>query len=241
MPPIVIMGATGGIGEALARRLHAQGRDLFLVGRDEARVGALADELGARRAVCDVMEPGAIESALVDADAGEGVAGLAYCVGSIDLGPLKTATEEAFVESFRLNAATAALSVKALQGALGKAKGSIVLFSTVAARQGFANHTVIAMAKGAVQGLALSLAAELAPNVRVNVVAPSLTRTKIARPLTESAQLSQAIAGLHAIPRLGEPDDAAAMAAFLLGPDSAWITGQIIGVDGGRSAVRTKG
>jgi NAD(P)-dependent dehydrogenase (short-subunit alcohol dehydrogenase family) len=117
----------------------------------------------------------------------------------------------------------------------------VVLFSTVAVRQGFANHTVIASAKGAVEGLALSLAAELAPHVRINAIAPSLTRTPLAHGLLTNDQMVQSIAQLHALGRLGEPDDIAAMAAFLLTPDSGWITGQVIGVDGGRSTLRTKG
>jgi NAD(P)-dependent dehydrogenase (short-subunit alcohol dehydrogenase family) len=102
-------------------------------------------------------------------------------------------------------------------------------------------HASISAAKGAVEGLALALAAELAPKIRVNCVAPSLTKTPLAAALTSSEQMATAIAGLHALQRLGEPDDAAAAAAFLLSSDSSWITGQVIGVDGGRSMLRTKG
>ena len=116
-----------------------------------------------------------------------------------------------------------------------------MLFSTVAATQGFPNHSVIAAAKGAVEGFARSLAAEWSPEVRVNCVAPSLTRTPLAEPLLCSEQMERSIAQLHPLGRLGEPEDAAALAAFLLSPDSGWITGQIVGVDGGRGALRTKG
>jgi NAD(P)-dependent dehydrogenase (short-subunit alcohol dehydrogenase family) len=111
----------------------------------------------------------------------------------------------------------------------------------VAVAQGFTAHASVAMAKGAVEGLTLALAAELAPKVRVNAIAPSLTRTPLARALTSSEQMAGAIAQMHAIPRLGEPDDIAALGAFLLSPEAGWITGQIIGVDGGRSTLRTKG
>ena len=117
----------------------------------------------------------------------------------------------------------------------------MVLFSTVAVQQGFPNHSVIAAAKGAVEGLTRSLAAELAPAIRVNAVAPSLTQTPLAAALTRNDQMAKAIAGMHAIPRLGDPEDIAACAAFLLSPESGWITGQIIGVDGGRSTLRVKG
>jgi NAD(P)-dependent dehydrogenase (short-subunit alcohol dehydrogenase family) len=97
------------------------------------------------------------------------------------------------------------------------------------------------MAKGAVEGLTLALAAELAPKIRVNAVAPSLTRTPLAKALTANEQMADAIAGMHALQRLGEPDDIGRVAAFLASDDSGWITGQVIGVDGGRSSLRTKG
>ena len=97
------------------------------------------------------------------------------------------------------------------------------------------------MAKGAVEGLTLALAAELAPKVRVNAIAPSLTRTRLAKALTSSEAIATAIAQMHPIPRLGEPDDVAALASFLLSEQAGWITGQVIGVDGGRSTLRPKG
>jgi NAD(P)-dependent dehydrogenase (short-subunit alcohol dehydrogenase family) len=97
------------------------------------------------------------------------------------------------------------------------------------------------MAKGAVNGLTLSLAAELAPRVRVNAIAPSLTRTPLAKDILSNAQMATAIAELHALQRLGTPEDIAAITAFLLSPEADWITGQIFGVDGGRSSLRTKG
>jgi len=133
------------------------------------------------------------------------------------------------------------LAIRAAQKALEAANGSVVLFSTIAVGQGFPNHAVISAAKGGVEGLTRALAAELAPKVRVNAVAPSLTRTPLADSLIRSEAVAKGIAQMHAIPRLGEPDDIAAAAAFLLGPDSAWTTGQVMAVDGGRSRVRTKG
>jgi NAD(P)-dependent dehydrogenase (short-subunit alcohol dehydrogenase family) len=117
---------------------------------------------------------------------------------------------------------------------------SILLFSTVAVQQGFAAHASVAMAKGAVEGLTRSLAAELAPKIRVNAIAPSLTKTQLTQSLTRNETTAQAIAALHPLQRLGEVDDIAGLAAFLLGADAGWITGQVIGVDGGRSTLRTK-
>jgi NAD(P)-dependent dehydrogenase (short-subunit alcohol dehydrogenase family) len=168
--------------------------------------------------------------------------GLAWCVGSIVLKPLKAVTEEDLVTAFHLNAVAPTLAVRAGQSALQAGEGAVLLFSTVAVSQGFANHAVVSAAKGAVEGLTRALAAELAPTVRVNAIAPSLTRTRMAQALTGNEAMAKAIAGLHALPRLGRPDDIAALAALLLDNRRAgWITGQIIGVDGGRASLRTKG
>ena len=147
-----------------------------------------------------------------------------------------------FERDWRVNALGAALAMKAAAPALKQVDGaSAVLFSTVAVRQGFAAHASVSMAKGAVEGLTLALAAELAPKIRVNCIAPSLTRTPLAEALTRNEALAKGVAETHALRRLGEAEDIAGLAAFLLGPDSAWITGQVIGVDGGRSTLRTKG
>lgn len=236
---VIVFGATGGIGAALARRLAARGAAPFLVARDAGRLAALGAELGAPWQAADVTDGSAVKAAV--AAAATPLAGLAFCVGSILLKPLARLTEADFLDTFRLNALAPALAVQAALPALAAGEGSVVLFSSVAARRGFANHAAIAAAKAAVEGLAVSLAAELAPRVRVNVVAPSLTRTALAEPLTRSPQMAEAIAKQHPIPRLGEADDAAAMADFLLSGAAGWITGQVIGVDGGRGALAGKG
>lgn len=243
---VLVFGATGGIGAALSRRLRARGAAPFLVARDPARLEALASELGgAPFRPADATDAAALREAV--AAAGPSLAGLAFCVGSIPLKPLARLTEADFLDAFRLNTLAAAMAVQAAAPALaagakeGGAPAGVVLFSSVAARAGFPNHAAIAAAKAGVEGLALSLAAELAPAVRVNCVAPSLTRTRIAEPLTKSPQMAEAIAKLHPLPRLGEGDDPAALADFLLSDAAGWITGQVIGVDGGRSTVRSKG
>ncbi len=236
---VIVFGATGGIGSALARRLAARGATSFLVARDAGRLAALGAEIGAPWQAADVTDAGSVGAAV--AAAGSPLAGLAFCVGSILLKPLPRLTEADFLDSFRLNALAPAQAVQAALPALVAGQGSVVLFSSVAARRGFPNHAAIGAAKAAVEGLAVSLAAELAPKVRVNVLAPSLTKTQLAEPLTRSPQMTEAIARQHPLARLGEPEDAASLADFLLSDTAGWITGQVIGVDGGRGALAGKG
>lgn len=240
--PILVLGGSGGIGSALAGRLVAAGHDVHLLARDRARLDALAARLGGVPCtVCDVTDAGALAAAVGGVAGERGLSGLAYCVGSIVLKPLKRIAAGEAEAAFRLNAVGALVAVQAAEAALRASRGSVVLFSTVAASAGFPNHSAIAMAKGAVEALTRSLAADLAPDVRVNCVAPSLTRTPLAASLTANETVAKSIAALHPLPRLGEADDIAAAAAFLLGADSGWITGQVLAVDGGRSTVRTKG
>jgi NAD(P)-dependent dehydrogenase (short-subunit alcohol dehydrogenase family) len=236
----IIIGATGGIGAALSRRLASAGHTIHAIGRDPARLAALSAELGGSHAVADVLDRGQLAAAITAA--GPSASGLAYCVGSITLKPVARVTDEDVERDFRLNALGAFHAVQfALPALKASGNASVVLFSTVAVAQGFPSHASIGMAKGAVEGLALSLAAELAPKIRVNCVAPSLTRTPLAAALTSSEQMAGAIAALHPLQRLGEAEDVAAAAAFLLSPDATWISGQVIGVDGGRSMLRSKG
>ncbi len=238
---ILIYGGSGGIGSAIGRILHARGYDLHLVGRDETRLSSIARELGATTTLGDVNDSTLFSRAAQDA--GSALNGLVYAVGTINLRSLGRLTEADFLTDFRVNALGAALAIQTALPALKKSvgKASIVLFSSVAALQGFTFHASISMAKGAVDGLTLSLAAELAPKIRVNAIAPSLTRTRLAESLVSNEQMAVSIAGLHALERLGTPEDVAALAAFLLSPEADWITGQTISVDGGRSTLRTKG
>lgn len=238
---ILIYGGAGGIGSAIARRLAARGQSLHLVGRTGDTLAALATDLGATFTIANVEDDSAF--ARITAEAGDALAGLVYAIGTITLKPLNRLTSAEFARDFRVNAAGAALAVQAALPALKASTDptSIVLFSSVAVAQGFSAHASISMAKGAVEGLALALATELAPKIRVNVIAPSLTDTPLAASLTGNSQMASAIAQLHPLQRLGTPSDIAVMADFLLSPDAGWITGQVIGVDGGRSRLRTKG
>ena len=228
----LIIGATGSIGSSLAEQLKYSGNDIHLVARNEGEVSSLAEKLGCKFTVADVLEDGFIEKVKTDIPE---VKGIAYCVGSIDLKPLRMVTEQDFNKCMKLNLYSAVEAIKGYQESLKKNKGSIVLFSTVAAQRGFTNHAIIASAKAAVEGLTVSLAAEFAPNIRVNCIAPSLTKSKIAEPMLKNTTIEEGIAKAHPLKRLGEGKDSASLAKFLITDDSSWITGQIIAVDGGRS------
>ncbi len=240
---VLIYGGSGGIGSMVARALVEGSRPVHLVARDEAKLASLAGELGpgVTFTAGDVGDEGLF--ARVAEAAGPELDGLVYAVGTITLKSFARLSDADFLHDFRVNALGAALAIQSALPALKQSGGtsSVVLFSSVAARQGFAFHGSIGMAKGAVEGLTLSLAAELAPKVRVNAIAPSLTRTPLAAGLLANEQSAATIAGLHPLQRLGTPDDIAALTMFLLSPESGWITGQVIGVDGGRSTLRTKG
>jgi NAD(P)-dependent dehydrogenase (short-subunit alcohol dehydrogenase family) len=235
--PVVILGATGGIGAALARRLVGQGRRVHLVARDRARLVTLAAELDCPFAAADVLDDQALQAAIQAAADGGTLGGLVHAVGSIPLMPLRRATPEAFIDAYRLNVVAAAQAIRHAQGPLAQARGSVVLFSSVAAARGFPNHAVIGAAKAAIDGLVRSLAAELAPKIRVNAVAPTLTRTPLAQALVANPAMAEGIAKAHPLQRLGEPDDVTAAAAWLLSEEASFVTGQIVAVDGGRGAI----
>jgi len=185
----IIIG-TSGIGGALARMLVAQGDNLHLISRGEA---TLATELGASHSQADVLDAEALQHAVLAA--GAEVDGLAYCVGSINLKPAHRTADADVLKDFEVNALGALRAIKVALPALKASRrtsASIVLFSTVAVGQGFASHASVAMAKGAVEGLTRSLAAEFAPRIRVNAIAPSLTRTPLASFMTSNAATADA-------------------------------------------------
>ena len=230
----LIFGATGAIGLSLAQQLKKSGQDAHLVARNEDELKSISDNLGFTFTVVDVLEEGFIDK--VKSDTSEfDISGLAYCVGSIDLKPLKRVTESDLNQCMKLNLYSSIEAIKGFQDDLKKNYGSIVLFSSVAAQKGFTNHTIIASAKAALEGLTVTLAAEFAPSIRVNCIAPSLTNSKISQSMLKSEVVAEALAKAHPLKRLGEGKDSASIAKFLLSDESSWVTGQIIGVDGGRS------
>ena len=228
----IIFGATGSIGSSLAEKLSKDKADIHLVARNEEEVKPLAEKLDCSFTVANVLEDGFIDKIKADVPEAKGIA---YCIGSIDLKPVRMAKEEDFNKCMKLNLYSAVEAIKGFQDSLRKNKGSIVLFSTAAVHRGFTNHSIIASAKAAVEGLTISLAAEFAPNIRVNCIAPSLTKSKIAQPMLKNSAIADGIAKAHPLKRIGEGQDSASLAKFLISEDSSWITGQVIAVDGGRS------
>ena len=235
----LIIGATGAVGSSLVKLIKDDDRlanEAHLVGKNEDEVSKLSDETGFNYTIADVLQSDFLEKLeedLKDVD----IHGIAYCVGSIDLKPINLITKKDYLKSFELNFFPIVDIIKKFQENLKRNKSSIVLFSTVAVKQGFPNHSIISPVKASLEGLTVSLAAELAPNIRINCIAPSLSNSKMASKLLKNTKISEAIAKQHPLKRLGEGLDSAALAKFLLSTESSWITGQIIGVDGGRSNV----
>ena len=227
---IFIIGASSGIGHALAVTLQAQGATLITAGRRQPE-GIQSTHLN-----WDVTQPpGDLAKQLPDT-----LHGLVYCPGTINLKPFQRLSVTDFQNDLQVNVLGAIAAVQAAFPALKKAKGaSIVLFSTVAAKVGMSLHSSVGVAKSAVEGLAKSLAAEFAPSqIRVNAVAPSLTDTPLTQFLLGDDTKREAANKRHPLGRYGASADIANMAAFLLSDQAAWITGQIVGVDGGMGSVK---
>ena len=232
----LIFGATGSIGSSLANQLYNEKKDCHLVSRNREEVEIIAKKLNYTFSICDVLRMDftkKLSEELADIE----ILGIAYCVGSIDIKPFKLTKASDFVSSYVLNLVGVTEIIRNFQENLNRNNASIVLFSTVAAKKGFTNHSIISSAKSGVEGLTVALAAEFAPNIRVNCIAPSLTKSKMAKNVIKNSKIEESIAKLHPLKRIGEGVDAANLAHFLLSENSSWITGQIIGVDGGRAAI----
>ena len=216
--------------------MYDEKKDCHLIGRNEEELKKIAAKLSYSYSVCDVMKLNFTDKLFKDLSETE-ILGIAYCVGSIDLKPLRTTKAKDFVSSYVLNLVSATDIIRIFQDNLKRNNGSIVMFSTVAAKKGFPNHSIISPAKAAVEGLTVALAAELAPHTRVNCIAPSLTKSKMSTFLLQNLKSIDSISKQHPLKRIGEGSDAAHLANFLLSEKSSWVTGQIIGVDGGRGAI----
>ncbi len=229
----VIAGGSRGIGLEIVRLLAPTAAGVVVWSRspDELVPGGVV-----AHATCDFSDPA---SAIPDPPAE--IHGAVYCPGTITLKSFRALEEEDFRRDLEVNLLGAVRFLKACQPRLaGTADrpASVVLFSTVAVGQGMPMHASIAAAKGAVEGLVRSLAAEWAPRVRVNAIAPALTDTGLAARLLSTPEKRAALAARYPLERLGTPHDAAALARFLLSDESGWITGQVLAVDGGLSTLR---
>lgn len=239
----VILGATGGIGSATCRQLKSSGAELALAARGQERLEALSAELGgAHLGVLDATDTAAVESFVAEtADHYGAVDGIVNCVGSILLKAAHLTSDDEWRSTIAINLDSAFATVRAGAKAMRKNGGSIVLMSTAAARVGLPSHEAIAAAKAGVIGLGLSAAATYAPkNIRVNVVAPGLVDTPLAAGITANPMSLKASETMHPLGRIGRPEEVATVISWLLSDSSGWVTGQVIGVDGGLSTIRTR-
>ncbi|TVR72409.1 MAG: SDR family oxidoreductase [Marinilabiliales bacterium] len=231
MKNFLIVGASSGIGRELATILNREGNKVYATYRNNP---VNPEDNDVEYHFLD------IEADAPDLDfLPDRLDGLAYCPGTINLKPFVRVKPEDFIADFNIQVLGA---VKVIQAALPKLKkaetASVVMFSTVAVKMGFNFHSLVATSKGAVEGLARSLAAEFAPKIRVNCIAPSITDTPLASALLNSDAKREANAQRHPMKRVGSVSDIAQMAAFLLSDKSGWITGQVYGVDGGISSLK---
>ncbi|CAI8270738.1 MAG: 3-oxoacyl-[acyl-carrier-protein] reductase FabG1 [Owenweeksia sp. TMED14] len=222
---ILVVGHRTGIGHALTQTLLESGYKVLGISRDKTDFEH--ENLTSLEMDIESIELDDIPSAL---------SGFVFCPGSINLKPFKSMKSEDFNHDFQVNAFNAAKALQKAEKSLIAGKGSVVLFSTVAVGQGMPFHSSVAMAKGAIEGLGRSLAAEWAPNVRVNIIAPSLTDTPMAKKLLGNENRRIASEQRHPLKSVGNPIEIAQMAMLLL--ESKWISGETIGINGGMGHIR---
>ncbi|HEA29330.1 MAG TPA: SDR family oxidoreductase [Leeuwenhoekiella sp.] len=225
---ILLIGGSHGIGYELASQLHKD-HNVFIASRTADKLG----DLNVTHIEYDVRK-----DELDTSELPEKLDGFVYCPGSIDLKPFKMLSNEVFEKDIQLNFLSLVKSLKTVEDRLKKSdQASLIFFSTVAVKTGMPFHTSVAAAKGAIEGFAKALAAEYAPSFRVNVIAPSLTDTPLAEKLLNNDKKKEKMNERHPLKRVGTAKDIANIARFLLSEESSWITGQVLGVDGGMSTL----
>jgi 3-oxoacyl-[acyl-carrier protein] reductase len=230
MKTYVLIGGSSTIAQTLIKSLENQDVNLLVYSRSE--------NLFPKQRNVTWKQFNILEDDFDSSDIPSSVDALVYFPGTIILKPFNTLKAEDFQNDYEINFLGAVKAIKAFYRPLRKSgNGSIVLFSTVAAKVGMPYHASIASAKAAVEGLTRSLAAEFAPHIRVNCIAPSLTDTQMASKLLSTEDRKNSIAQRNPLKKIGDPSELAAMVEFLAGDKSAWITGQVIGVDGGMSTL----
>ena len=238
----LIVGATGGIGRVLVEALAKRGHALTLAARDADRVDALARHVGAEGLGLEARDPDAVERAVTAVVERHGrIDGAVNLAGSLLLKPAHLTKPAEWDDVVATNLGSAFHLVRAAGRAMRRDGGSIVLVSSAAAGVGLVNHDAIAAAKAGVEGLTRSAAATYASQgIRVNCVAPGLVRTPLTQRLTSSESGLAASEAMHPLGRIGEPEDVASAIAWLLGDDPGWVTGQVMGVDGGLASLRPR-
>lgn len=239
---VLVIGGSGGIGSAVARQIVADGGSVFLAGRNAERLAVLAAELSVGWTAAEATDAAAIEAcADAAADALGGLTGITNCVGSILLKPAHLTQPEDWQATIAANLTTAFNTVRTAGRLLKASGGSVVLLSSAAARIGLANHEAVAAAKAGVIGLTLAAAATYSrARIRFNAVAPGLVRTPLSAGLLANELAEKASVAMHPLGRLGEPEDVARAICWLLDPHNSWVTGQVIGVDGGLADVKAR-
>ena len=229
MSRYLIVGGSSGIGRALVDQLSAEGHEITVWARERRDLPAGVDFTSV-----DVTQEATDLAPLLP----ETLDGVVYCPGNIDLKSFRSLKPDAFRQAFELNVVGAVRCLQAAERLLKRSdRAAVVLFSTVAVQRGMSFHAGVAAAKGAVEGLTRSLAAEYAPKIRVNAIAPSLIDTPLAGKLLATDEKREASAQRHPLQRVGQPTDIAAMAAFLLSERAAFVTGQVVGMDGGLGTI----